>query len=217
MERAVVKMRAMSWKEGKVVSVYAREGVFFLVQILKPPYLAVFDVVQDSHDWPQVGLTLNNVLFVKAVTRQFIKYSDLRAVDIQPVDNIEIPLRWINGHPGSRLVTLYKGTENEVELISNERRAGGRLIEQSAEGGVEMKIIIPEISLADTVAINSHELTTIDLFPHLNERVYLRSVFNRNVDPAKDIKFDRELPIEYLYFVKIYAGKIDDISAYRSE
>ena len=76
-------------------------------------------------------------------------------------------------------------------------------------------VVDPEMSLTDNAVIDGYELTTIDLFPNLNERVYLCSLLKRNVDPAKDIKFDREIPVEYLDFVKIYAAKIDDITQYR--
>ena len=208
-------MRAVSWKEGRVLSIYAGKGVFFLAQMLDAPYLAVFNKYGKSHDWGAEEITRENVLFVKAVTRQFIKQSALAIVKMKPVEGVQIPLRWIASHSGSRFVTLFPGSPNETRLISAEDRPGGKLVEKSLTHPFTTVVVDPEMSLTDNAVIDGYELTTIDLFPNLNERVYLCSLLKRNVDPAKNIKFDREIPVEYLDFVKIYAAKIDDITQYR--
>lgn len=209
-------MRAMAWKEGRIISVHAKKGVYFLAQMLKEPYLAVFDIFKKSQDWNQIKLSPENVLFVKAVTRQFIKESSVISTKLPMVEGLEIPSRWIASHHGSRFVVAYSGTKEEIRFISSEDRPGGKLVEKSFVHPYTVTVIIPEIEVNDESVIDAYELTTIDTFPLLNERVYLCHLLGKNVDPAKDIKFDRPIHFEYLDFVRIYAAKMEDVSIWRS-
>lgn len=59
------------------------------------------------------------------------------------------------------------------------------------------------------------------MFPYTNERLYLCSLYNKSVDPYKDLIFNRSLPDNYRLAVEIISGDYDDknrneiLSAYK--
>ena len=62
-------------------------------------------------------------------------------------------------------------------------------------------VVNPEIPLDDTETIEKYELANIDIYPNLNERIILCQRFGRNIDPDKDMKFNKKLPIEYIDYI----------------
>lgn len=59
----------------------------------------------------------------------------------------------------------------------------------------------------DYSRIINYELATIELYPNLNERLYLCYKFYRNIDPEKEIIFKQEIPLEYKNYLDIISGE----------
>lgn len=43
--------RATPWKEGKIIGIETRKGVFGLAQMLKKPFLRFYNVSIEEEDW----------------------------------------------------------------------------------------------------------------------------------------------------------------------
>ena len=48
-----------------------------------------------------------------------------------------------------------------------------------------------------------YELTNVRIYAEFNERLYLCYKFGKNVDPMKDLVFNRPIPIEYKEYIDI--------------
>ena len=80
------KKRATPWKSGKVVSIRLRNGVYVLAQMVREPYLVFFNYFKEENSWKEVTLKEENILFCKAVTRQFLRYSPVTIIkDLDPL------------------------------------------------------------------------------------------------------------------------------------
>lgn len=110
------------------------------------------------------------------------------------------PKRRINVIGGAvREVTLWKGTSNERRILTI-GGPGGSLMEGNIPDWVE---IMEQICFTDDETIDKYELTNIRIYPEFNERLYLCYKFGKNVDPMKDIIFNRQIPLEYKEYVDI--------------
>ena len=69
------------------------------------------------------------------------------------------------------------------------------------------RVIKDSIPLTDNRTIDSHEQDGIWLYPTLNERLYLCKTLGKNVDPDKDLAFDRPMKPEYATFVDMLAQR----------
>ena len=76
----VKKNRATPWKPGKVISICLRNGVYVLAQMVRDPYLVFFNHFNEENNWEGVTLKEEDILFCKAVTRQFLRYSSVAIV-----------------------------------------------------------------------------------------------------------------------------------------
>lgn len=65
------------------------------------------------------------------------------------------------------------------------------------------RIIIKSIDPSDSDTIDQHEIDSLTVFPATNERLHLCWHFGRNLDPDKDIMFNRKMPLDYLTYVDI--------------
>ena len=74
------KKRATPWKSGKVISIRLRNGVYVLAQMVREPYLVFFNHFKEENNWKGVTLKEENILFCKAVTRQFLRSSPVTIV-----------------------------------------------------------------------------------------------------------------------------------------
>jgi hypothetical protein len=194
-------MTAIRWKDGSVISLRLKTGDFALGQLMKFPYIAFLDAFSATDEWKQTAVETARVLFYCAVTKQFLQMSDISIQkSVRPAQLAGVPTRWIKRFPGSRMVTVWKGARNERTFLDMSERPGGQLVEQDLTAPVSSSssrsIIQNEIRLDDNTTIDSHELDVIEVYPYLNERLLLCMKLGRNIDPGKDILFDRELPPE---------------------
>lgn len=208
-------MSRITWKENKVISIELKGGIYAIAQMIKSPYLVFFDLFKDDCNWDDIDLTNTPILFIQAVTKQFIKKSEVKEIKIAPAKKLNIPNNWIHPDAGARKVKVWEGTEFEKEFITL-GRMGASLVEKDIlkdgkydhPSGVFDKVLIKSIDNDDSETINNHELTSVEIYPNLNERLYLCYKLGKNVDPQKDLLFDKDLPKEYKTYIDIISGKV---------
>ncbi len=100
-----------------------------------------------------------------------------------------------------RRVLLWEGIEDEKEIIIL-GEGGGSLI----EGDINGPVIMESIPFSDNEIIDKYELTDVRIYAEFNERLYLCYKFGKNVDPMKDLVFNRPIPIEYKEYMDIISS-----------
>ena len=212
--------RATPWKEGKVISIETRRGVYILAQMLKSPFLRFYNTFREDEEWGRVDVKLFDALFTKSVVGTFLKHSNIVVVkDALPDLERKESDVWINGFTGSRKVKVWENTADEMELYILGGEPGGSLVKKDLwwtptpnqptrahPSGVIDSVIIEDIPLNSDHIIDSHELTSLGIFPLTNERLYQCYKAGKNVDPAKDLKFNREIPRDYKVAIELMSG-----------
>ena len=207
------KKRAPSWKEGKLISIRLKNNVYVLAQMVKEPYLVCFNLFTKDNDWQGVLLSENKVLFCHAVTRQFIRSSDITLVkELKPLKDYKLPRKWIYGGLGSRKRILFlNGKEREVlipvgyySLVERDLE----VYEKNRIHGLFQKVLIENISQEHWDEIENIEDMTIATYPNLNERLYLCYLAGKNINPTLDIDLGKEIPESYETFVDIITGAV---------
>ena len=207
--------KMISWKENKIISIQLRNGVYVLGQMIKKPYLIFFKVYSKDGTWNIDTLSVDDILFCHAVTRQFLKLSQIK--DVKGIHGLEgygqLFKFWIISGEFERM-TFWKGTKNERTFIT----AGLHnclLVEKDIQEdsknthlpGVYKKEI-RKLTVKDYDSVKAYELTTIEIYPNLNERLYLCYKLKKNVDPEKDIMFRQQIPLEYKTYLDIISGVV---------
>ncbi|WP_375199422.1 hypothetical protein [Bacillus sp. RS11] len=207
-------MAKILWKANQVISIETRSkdedrknNIYVLAQMINNAQLLIFDIYSENNNWGDVNLNEVPILFSTTVTRQFIKNSNIYKQSIKPLTNFELPKYKIESlGMGSRHVTVWKGTTNERNVLIL-GQGGGRLIEEDmSTGNYKTQIIMPSIPETDSETIDKYELTNVRVYAELNERLYLCYKFGKNVDPLKDLIFDRPIPLEYKEYIDIISS-----------
>jgi hypothetical protein len=202
------------WKANQVISIETKlkdesrkNNVYVLAQMIGKAQLLIFDLYSDDNNWGDVNLNEVPILFSTSVTRQFIKNSNIYKQSIKPLTNYKLPNYKIESlGMGSRKVTVWKGTTNERKVLIL-GQGGGRLIEEDmSTGSYKTKIIMPSIPVTDSETVDTYELTNVRVYAEFNERLYLCYKFGKNVDPLKDLIFDRPIPLEYKEYIDIISS-----------
>ncbi|WP_437878466.1 hypothetical protein [Sorangium sp. So ce513] len=209
-------MGRVTWSAGNVIDVETRRGLFVLAQMCKSPYLVFFRHFRRDRDWQGTRLAPADVLFCTAVTRQFLKSSTIgRVKGVAPLD-VDLPTVWIHPDATSRRVTVWEGTPHERSFFTIGR--GGALVRKDVNrhaggpfkhpSGVFDEIIEP--SVTDIETIERHELTTIAVFPLLQERLFLCHGAGKSVDPEKHLLFDLPMPFAFEPYIELIAASTEE-------
>lgn len=202
------------WKEGRVIKLEVKNGLFVLAQMIKEPYMIFYNHFSCSESIIDNKLTTGSILFFHAVTRQFIKKTNIETLDIEPLTGYTTPNLWLKEDAGSRRIKVWENTPNETEIITFGEK-GAKLIVKNIFDNTN-----PSLSSADKAKLNQtytedangemnkYELTSIEIYPNLNERLFLCYKFGENIDPAKDVLFNKDLPLEYKTYIDIISGKV---------
>ena len=204
------KKRATPWKSGKVISIRLRNGVYVLAQMVREPYLVFFNHFKEDNCWKVVTLKEEDILFCKAVTRQFLRYSPVTIVkDLEPLLDYRLPKEWIYSHMEGHPITVsVKGRERQLagfgrrcSLVLADKDSGQP--EDNPLMGLFQAYILPDIQEQDWERVGQAELMSIEVFPTLNERLYLCFLHGKNVNPELDISLGKPLPDDYETYIDI--------------
>ncbi|KYF55700.1 hypothetical protein BE08_44935 [Sorangium cellulosum] len=209
-------MGRVTWGAGNVIDVETRRGLFVLAQMCRSPYLVFFRHFRRDRDWQGTRLAPADVLFCTAVTRQFLRSSTIgRVKGVAPL-NVDLPTVWIHPDATSRRVTVWEGTPHERSFITIGR--GGALVRKDVNrhaggpfkhpSGVFDEILEP--SIVDIETIEGHELTSIAVFPLLQERLFLCHGAGKSVDPEKHLLFDLPMPLAFEPYIELIAASTEE-------
>ena len=67
--------------------------------------------------------------------------------------------------------------------------------------GLFQAYIIPDIKEQDWDRVGQAEHMSIEVFPTLNERLYLCFLYGKNINPEQDISLGKPLPEEYETYI----------------
>ncbi len=194
-------MGRVTWKDGAVFSVETRKGLFTLAQMSRHPFVFFFDCFQEENEWDAGALADLEPLFCVSVTKQFLKQSQIeKQKHILARSALEIPDRWI--HPSANMVrrTVAAGTALAREVFLPASAAlvlkdvmnhqGGPYRHPS---GVFDEVLVPDLSAVGEERSQDHEMTSLGVFPALNERLYLCHLMKCRVSPWADLVLDRPI------------------------
>lgn len=204
-------MQKVTWKANRVISIETRrkdenrkENVYVLAQMINKAQLLVYNLFSTDNKWDNIDLSKAPILFCTYVTRQFITNSNVFIQDIEPLKDYEPPKYRIHTIGACvRRITLWEGTKDEKEIMIL-GEGGGKLI----EGDINGPVIMEQIPFTDNETIDKYELTNVRIYVYaeFNERLYLCYKFGKNVDPMKDLVFNRPIPLEYKEYIYIISS-----------
>ncbi len=202
-------MPKVTWKANRVISIETKrkdenrkENVYVLAQMINRAQLLVFNLFSTDNKWENMDLNKAPILFCTYITRQFITNSNVYIQEIEPLKGYVPPKYRIDSIGACvRRVLLWEGTVDEKEIIIL-GEGGGRLI----EGDINGPVIMESIPFSDNEMIDMYELTNVRIYAEFNERLYLCYKFGKNVDPLKDLVFNRPIPLEYKEYIDIISS-----------
>jgi len=174
-------MARVQWKEGALVNVRLRDGLYTIALLKSNPYMWFFDIHGDDGIWKDIDLNQVRPLFcimVGRVVLQRLVTSKITEKSVKPPDSLPIPRCWIkpsvNLGPGKAGGFVWRG---------------GSLI-QLLQGPDSLKspVIKPSLDVEnDREAIETHELTNMWGDQDLSDRLcrYYDVGINRD-----DLKFE---------------------------
>jgi hypothetical protein len=205
-------MKKLTWKKDKIFAIEVKPGLYSLVQMLDSCYCLFFNVFSKDNNWEGVTLKETDILFCHAVTAQFLRRTNKFKVEgIKPIENYVYPSQWIHA-TGFQTIKIWENTSNERTFFINGEKV--LLVEKdivnhrnNTISGI-YKSQIKNLNNGCDIDILPFELTTIEIFPNLNERLYLCHLFNKNVDPMKELILKQAIPIEYKTYIDIISGEV---------
>mgnify|MGYP003362008182 CR=1 FL=1 len=218
------KKRSVPWKPGKVLSIRLRNGIYLLAQMVRDPYLVFFRHFSENNIWTNVSLKEEDILFCKPVTRQFLRLSQVGVIkDVQALLGYQLPKEWIYSHLGGQPITVtLKGREyqvagfgNQYSLVHADKDCG--MPEDNPIMRLFQFYMISYIKEKDWERVGDAELMSIEVFPTLNERLYLCYLHGKNVNPEQDLCLGRNVPDDYETYVDLLTDSPEAQSVYLNQ
>ena len=142
---------------------------------------------------------------------------------LPPLLDYELPKEWIYSHIGGHPITVsVKGRERQLagfgrrcSLVLADKDSG--LPEDNPLMGLFQSYIIPDIKEQDWDRVGQAELMSIEVFPTLNERLYLCFLYGKNINPEQDISLGKPLPDDYETYIDILTNSPEARRLYLGE
>ena len=207
-------MGRVVWTEGQVISVETRQGIFTLAQMARDPFIFFFDRFNEQPLWAEDALEDAGVVFCVSVTRQFLQQSLIEVQTVRPRSDLQIPDQWIQPAPKWTRRWIARGTDLERQAYLP---SGASLVRKDVMGhtggpyrhpsGAHDEVLEPSILACDEERVERYEMTSMGVFPTLNERLYLCHLLGRRVAPWADIILGRPLPPAYADYLDLVAPR----------
>lgn len=202
-------MGRIQWKKDKIFSLELRNGTFALLQMLDDKgRVAVFNQFRDNDNWDELVLDKSMILFkAYIIGKSIFKRSNVNVqIKIDPLVGLEFPQIRINSGYGNRKKKFWERTENEIELFI-EGTGDNMLSERIIKNG-KTDYIYTDIKLEDYNKYEDLEMEVLRIYPEFNEQLLLCSIMGKNIDPLKELAFNRPLDIQCKTYVDILSGKV---------
>jgi len=199
-------MSTIRISENNVLAVETRTGLFVIAQALKHRTLVFFNLFTQSPLSLNAELENEKVLCCVTPTRDFFQGSNIIRLKIKPASNVA-KYREQNRLADELLTPwesfiVYKGTKDEFE-IPYVKTGELRLVDWQCQ---TLKHLNKQ---QDKEIIESHQLATMGIYGELNERLYLCYRYGRYVEPLKDLRMGKELPLAYKSYYQFTANLLD--------
>jgi len=175
--------------------------------MLRNGQVAVFDCFREEDTWDDYKPNQSDVLFTCILLKSVLKRSEVTDHgEVPPVKELEYCDTRISIGEGFRTLTLWKGTDDErTFLMMGEGKNSVRKL-LNINGKIEEEYTPIPVEEYDKVA--HLELTNLCDYPTFNERLYLCEHYRRNIDPLKELAFNKPLDKECRVYIDIIAGKV---------
>lgn len=124
----------------------------------------------------------------------------------------KLPSKWLYGGLGSgKRILCLNGKEREVLIPVGYYSLVERdldIYENNHIHGLFKKILIDNITQEHWEKIINIEDMSIDVYPNLNERLYLCYLAGKNVNPTLDIDLGKDVPESYETFIDLITGAV---------
>ncbi|MDO5976588.1 hypothetical protein [Flavivirga jejuensis] len=200
-------MGRINWKENQIVSIQLKDGNHALFQMLSiKGWIAVFNAFDFNDKWEGINLTEDSILFKNFIISKtiFPKSKTVIHKNIEPVKNIVIPEIKINTGTESRKIKVWENTPKEDELIII---GGGNNLLKIENPNDKFNPEYRPIEIKDYDEVKQYELENLRIYPEFNERLWLCSRLKMNIDPLKELAFNRKLDPLCEDYIKIIGGK----------
>ena len=107
------------------------------------------------------------------------------------------------------------GFGQRLSLVQADKESGQP--EDNPLLGLFQAYILPDIQEQDWERVGQAELMSLEVFPTLNERLYLCFLFGKNVNPELDISLGKPLPDEYEAYLDILSNRTRGATLYLGE
>ncbi|GAA3621787.1 hypothetical protein GCM10022397_04450 [Flavivirga jejuensis] len=169
-------------------------------------WIAVFNAFDFNDKWEGINLTEDSILFKNFIISKtiFPKSKTVIHKNIEPVKNIVIPEIKINTGTESRKIKVWENTPKEDELIII---GGGNNLLKIENPNDKFNPEYRPIEIKDYDEVKQYELENLRIYPEFNERLWLCSRLKMNIDPLKELAFNRKLDPLCEDYIKIIGGK----------
>lgn len=198
------------WGKDKLVSLRLRNGKYVLMQMLeRKSQMIVFNIFAEGNHFEKTELKKEDILFITHINARSILntgiYEACIVKNINPLNGITYPSTQIataNAGPARR-IKLWEGTSIETEILFT--GDGNNSLETRGEDGVYQ---YTPIQNEDYHLYMEYEINGLSIYPEFNERLYLCSELGFNIDPSKELAFNRELDPICKTYIDIIGGKV---------
>lgn len=197
----------MNWKRNKVISIKLRDGGYALLQMMElSGQVAVFDCFRNEPNWEGVDLSSGNVLFYCWLLDSVKKRSEIIPVkEVAAARDLVFPNRSIDSGSDFRKYTLRTGASREWEILMI-GDGNLQLVTFEIESGYPVEKL-SKIDKSEYAQYESVEMSNLRDYPEFNERLWLCYKKGKNIDPLKEIAFERPLDEDYEVYLSIIDGK----------
>ena len=157
-----------------------------MAQMVKSPYMVFFKLFSEDNSWEGVILSNDKVLFCHAVTRQWKAHSPIESIKgVEPISDYELPTRWVHteglGHRSREIIV--DGVKRSVVILGTRLALVERdMIDNSknnAPCGLYHTVVKSGLKEADWPMVENIETMSVEMYPGLNERLYLLTQIGR--------------------------------------
>ena len=166
--------------------------------------VVVFNIYSHDGIFNDVKLTKDDILFITFISsKSVLKRSCIHMVkNVNPIFGIEFPKLKISLGHGNREIVLWRNTRNERKFIFTGE--GNNLLFAETLEGREYS----SISINDYEKYKDYEVEALRIYPEFNERLFLCSQLKTNIDPMKELAFNRKIDLICSTYVDVISGVV---------
>jgi hypothetical protein len=162
------------WKEGDVVSLKLREGLFTVGQMCRSPYMAFFNVKSADGQFGELDLNQVSFFCVIPVARDFLQRRvEGKLKQVVAKSDVSIPLLWLSPQRAYAQKFIWRG----ADLV--------KIDPQTGDLGMRNPIVKRNFQPRDDEELNKYEVTNVRTDGGLVARLIVSLERGANLDPFR--------------------------------